>query len=33
VILEVPGEEGEGPDAINIERARRLHAEGLALRS
>lgn len=33
VILEVPGEEGEGPDAVNMERARRLHAEGLALRS
>ena len=26
-------EEGEGPDAINMERARRLHEEGLALRS
>jgi apurinic endonuclease APN1 len=33
VILEVPGEEGEGPDAVNMERARRLHEEGLALRS
>lgn len=33
VILEVPGEEGGGPDAINIERARRLHTEGLALRA
>ncbi len=33
VILEVPGEEGDGPDAINIERARRLHTEGLALRA
>ncbi len=32
VILEVPGEAGEGPDLINMERARRLHAEGLALR-
>ena len=32
VILEVPGEDGDGPDAVNMERARRLHAEGLALR-
>ena len=32
VILEVPGS-GEGPDSDNMQRARRLHEEGLALRS
>lgn len=32
VILEVPGIEGNGTDAENMARARRLHAEGLALR-
>ena len=31
VILEVPGS-GDGPDEDNMARARRLHAEGLALR-
>lgn len=33
VILEVPGSDGSGPDAENMARARRLHREGLALRS
>lgn len=33
VILEVPGEEGMGPDAVNMDRARRLQQEGLALRA
>lgn len=32
VFLEVPGLDGNGPDAANIERARRFHEEGLALR-
>ena len=32
VILEVPGLEGNGPDAENMARARRFHEEGLALR-
>ncbi len=32
VILEVPGS-GDGPDEDNLERARRLHTEGLALRA
>lgn len=32
VILEVPGLAGEGPDGENMARARRLHAEALALR-
>jgi len=32
VILEVPGLEGKGPDAENMARVRRLHAEGLAAR-
>jgi deoxyribonuclease IV len=32
VILEVPGLSGGGPDAENMERARRLHREGLAAR-
>ena len=32
VILEVPGLEGTGPDAENMARVRRLHAEGLAAR-
>lgn len=32
VILEVPGLEGDGADAENMARARRLHAEGLAAR-
>ena len=32
VILEVPGMEGKGPDAENMARVRRLHAEGLAAR-
>jgi deoxyribonuclease-4 len=32
VILEVPGIEGGGPDAENMERVRRLHREGLAAR-
>lgn len=31
-LLEVPGLAGEGPDLENMQRARRLHAEGLALR-
>jgi deoxyribonuclease-4 len=31
-ILEVPGAEGRGPDLENMERIRRLHVEGLALR-
>jgi deoxyribonuclease IV len=33
VVLEVPGLKGEGPDAENMERARRFHDEGLALRT
>lgn len=33
VVLEVPGLEGNGPDAENMARARRLHEEGLALRA
>lgn len=33
VFLEVPGIEGNGPDAENIRRARRFHEEGLALRN
>lgn len=33
VILEVPGIEGNGPDAENMARVRRLHREGLAARS
>ncbi len=33
VILEVPGIEGNGTDVENMERARRLHREGLALRA
>lgn len=33
VILEVPGIEGNGPDAENMRRARRFHEEGLDLRS
>ncbi|MDH3227112.1 MAG: deoxyribonuclease IV [Thermoleophilia bacterium] len=32
VVLEVPGIEGNGPDAENMARARRLHEEGLLLR-
>jgi len=32
VILEVPGLDGTGPDAENMARVRRLHAEGLAAR-
>jgi deoxyribonuclease IV len=32
VILEVPGSDGKGADLENMERARRLHAEGLAAR-
>lgn len=32
VYLEVPGIEGDGPDAENLTRARRLHHEGLELR-
>ncbi|MEQ8834555.1 MAG: deoxyribonuclease IV [Miltoncostaeaceae bacterium] len=32
VFLEVPGVEGNGPDAENLLRARRFHEEGLALR-
>lgn len=32
VILEVPGPDGKGPDRENMERARRLHREGLAAR-
>lgn len=32
VILEVPGADGKGPDRENMERARRLHREGLAAR-
>lgn len=32
VVLEVPGLEGEGPDAENMARARRFHEEGLTLR-
>ena len=32
VILEVPGMDGEGPDAENMARVRRLHREGLAAR-
>lgn len=32
VFLEVPGVEGDGPDAENLTRARRFHEEGLALR-
>lgn len=32
VYLEVPGLEGNGPDAENLERARRFHREGLELR-
>jgi deoxyribonuclease-4 len=32
VVLEVPGAEGNGPDQENMDRARRLHDEGLALR-
>jgi deoxyribonuclease IV len=31
-ILEVPGTDGSGPDRANMERARRLHEEGLAMR-
>ena len=30
IVLEVPGLAGEGPDLENMERARRLHAEGIA---
>jgi len=33
VVLEVPGLEGNGPDAENMARARRFHDEGLALRA
>ncbi|MFN8109293.1 MAG: deoxyribonuclease IV [Thermoleophilia bacterium] len=33
VVLEVPGISGDGPDAENMQRARRLHAEGLELRA
>lgn len=33
VVLEVPGLEGNGPDVENMERARRFHREGLALRA
>jgi deoxyribonuclease IV len=32
IVLEVPGLAGEGPDLENMERARRLHAEGIAAR-
>lgn len=32
VVLEVPGLDGNGPDAENMERARRFHEEGLELR-
>lgn len=32
VYLEVPGMDGSGPDAENLERARRFHREGLELR-
>ena len=32
VVLEVPGMDGNGPDAENMERARRFQREGLALR-
>ena len=32
VILEVPGADGNGPDADNVGRAKRFHEEGLALR-
>lgn len=32
VVLEVPGLDGNGPDQENMDRARRFHAEGLALR-